>query len=817
MRNPSVWHLLGVACCIFVAPITAKAVVIADFDFASVDGDMVPNAGVGADGILSANATVADGVLDLDNTELNDVMDEHGMSIPLGLNNPFGGGTNWRVSFDFSTEDAPGGSVGALFSSDGSLFVGEEELNDAEQVGSLNIYMSGDGAIVADAWFIGAIEGGVDLNDGEVHNIDVTYTADESLWELSIDGELVAEEPFEYLRDSSQDRVRVGGLSNVDFGFEIDEDADAFDVTIDNLIIEGTPAPDLNGDGDIDTLDWDLFVAGFGTDLSGLSELDAFNRGDLNADGLHSSRDFMIFSTAFDAANGEGAMAAMTANVPEPATLGMLGLGLLGLLSLRRRTSGASPTLAVALLLALGGPLFVAQDAQADLLVEYLFDSGNAEDDIADSSGNGVDGETIGFDSGSLGGTITFTGEQEIVVPLLDANPFDGSQDFSIEMVFSLGFHEEDEAGHLLFSSANALDPTAGVEHSMSIFVTPESEIIYDNFFVGDVAISPPEEIIDDGQFHNLLVTFQAPEELGENPDEPNPGLMMMRFDDVWYEGGEIAPNIVGIEDHEVIIGATLNEDFPYECEGLECWIRPLKGELDSVRVFDESFAPTQLTATVDRATGDVIFNGGEFGRDINYYELSSEGGALNSAAWSSGNLDSQNLDAVGDGSGQTWDVLTGDENRVVEAFLMGSTALEDGVTVTLPGAWNGTAEDLELEIVTTSNESLSVDVSYMGEGTGNQGVGVVCDPNTGGDLDGNGRVEFADFLILSAGFGNQVASHAEGDIDCNGSVEFSDFLVLSANFGTSVAAESASVPEPNTAVMLSCLLLVGSAVRRRR
>ena len=351
----------------------------------------------------------------------------------------------------------------------------------------------------------------------------------------------------------------------------------------------------------------------------------------------------------------------------------------------------------------------------------------------------------------------------------------------------------------------------------MSIFVTPESEIIYDNFNVGDVVIAPPEEIIDDGQFHNLLVTFEAPEELGDNADEPNPGTMMMRFDDVWYEGGEIAPNIVGIEDHEVIIGASLNEDFPYECEGLECWIRNFKGELDMVRVYDESFAPTQLTATVDRATGDVSFNGGEFGRDINYYELSSEGGALNTAAWTSGNLDSQNLDAVGDGSGQTWDVLTHNDNRVVEAFLMGSTALEDGVTVTLPGTWNGTAEDLELEIVTTSNETLSVEITYMGDGTGNQGTGVVCDPNTGGDLDGNGRVEFADFLILSAGFGNEVASHAEGDIDCNGSVEFSDFLVLSANFGQTVAAESASVPEPSTAVMLSCLLLIGSGLRRQR
>ena len=91
------------------------------------------------------------------------------------------------------------------------------------------------------------------------------------------------------------------------------------------------------------------------------------------------------------------------------------------------------------------------------------------------------------------------------------------------------------------------------------------------------------------------------------------------------------------------------------------------------------------------------------------------------------------------------------------------------------------------------------------------------CDPNSQGDLDGNGKVEFADFLILSGNFGQVVASHADGDIDCNGTVEFADFLVLSGNFGNSVA-DAATVPEPATAGMLGigALLLYG-VVRRRR
>ena len=55
------------------------------------------------------------------------------------------------------------------------------------------------------------------------------------------------------------------------------------------------------------------------------------------------------------------------------------------------------------------------------------------------------------------------------------------------------------------------------------------------------------------------------------------------------------------------------------------------------------------------------------------------------------------------------------------------------------------------------------------------------------GDADGNGKVEFADFLLLSTNFGKQDAVWADGDFDDNGNVEFADFLLLSTNFGKSL------------------------------
>ena len=61
--------------------------------------------------------------------------------------------------------------------------------------------------------------------------------------------------------------------------------------------------------------------------------------------------------------------------------------------------------------------------------------------------------------------------------------------------------------------------------------------------------------------------------------------------------------------------------------------------------------------------------------------------------------------------------------------------------------------------------------------------------PQLSGDVDGNGKVEFADFLVLSQNFGQDVSSREEGDLDGNGTVEFADFLLLSQNFGAQVEA----------------------------
>ena len=85
------------------------------------------------------------------------------------------------------------------------------------------------------------------------------------------------------------------------------------------------------------------------------------------------------------------------------------------------------------------------------------------------------------------------------------------------------------------------------------------------------------------------------------------------------------------------------------------------------------------------------------------------------------------------------------------------------------------------------------------------------------GDVDGDGSVAFADFLVLSANFGLAVDANTGGDFDGDGMVGFPDFLVLSSNFGQSAPMGAAAVPEPTGVSLLGLGILALAGLRRRR
>ena len=91
-----------------------------------------------------------------------------------------------------------------------------------------------------------------------------------------------------------------------------------------------------------------------------------------------------------------------------------------------------------------------------------------------------------------------------------------------------------------------------------------------------------------------------------------------------------------------------------------------------------------------------------------------------------------------------------------------------------------------------------------------------LCNADSMGDLDGDGTVNFLDFLALAQNFGQPAADHTAGDIDCDGTVSFLDFLALAQNFGSSVSANAEAVPEPTGAFLL-CLGLACLGLQRKR
>jgi len=64
------------------------------------------------------------------------------------------------------------------------------------------------------------------------------------------------------------------------------------------------------------------------------------------------------------------------------------------------------------------------------------------------------------------------------------------------------------------------------------------------------------------------------------------------------------------------------------------------------------------------------------------------------------------------------------------------------------------------------------------------------------GDCDGNGKVDYADFVTLKSNFGRTGMGWAQGDFDGNNKVDYTDFVSLKANFGKTGGVSSSQMAQ---------------------
>ncbi|MEM6334319.1 MAG: PEP-CTERM sorting domain-containing protein [Planctomycetota bacterium] len=121
------------------------------------------------------------------------------------------------------------------------------------------------------------------------------------------------------------------GLADPAFGYDLTGDGQVTTADLDRWILElaGTAYADANLDLKVDTSDLAILAAGFGT----IGDA-AWGTGDFNGDGNVDTSDLAILAAGF---GFDASAPVLAAAVPEPATLGVVGLGLISLARRRRR------------------------------------------------------------------------------------------------------------------------------------------------------------------------------------------------------------------------------------------------------------------------------------------------------------------------------------------------------------------------------------------------------------------------------------------------------------------------------------------------
>lgn len=567
---------------------------------------------------------------------------------------------------------------------------------------------------------------------------------------------------------------------------------------------------DLNYDGEIDIQDWETFKDGFGKDLTGLTQAQRYNLSDLDNDDRHTSEDFLIFQTTFDAANGPGAfaLALASAEVPEPTSLAIFGLACFGTLVTRRRTVAA--VIALPLLFGLCG----TADAQLTLFSED-FEGANVTNALGPFQEEDVQGQEVW--TNSIPGWNNVNANDDVPgihgyvqpdplnpIPLEDR---DGVSDWS-----DWAFVKKDAwisaadqgrsgftraSGNLLVADSDEWDDADGTardpaaqdptpDNLFDIFVTTPVISIPSGIPAGRIKLSfdsswRGNEFQDDldnennesaqinvsyngGSFQEVFRRESDPESDFYNPNQENERVSQV---DLIYDG----------------VATELQLEFGYTDAWNDWW-----WAIDNIEV---SVPANPLKLRINTFNGRATLVGDdEISTSINYLAIESENGVLtgDSASGLTGAglapIDGPDLgDIAGDSLGEQWESLTDSQTQdtlIAEAFLFGDTAFDDTDEINLGFVFNPSTleadRDVTFNYTTNTGDTINPPVGNVEYYFEIEGLP--------GDFNGDNSVDAADYAVWRNGLGT---TYGPGD-----------YTLWRNNYGaTHPVSSGASVPEP--------------------